>query len=258
MHTSRYLVLAILPALLFFQNCKKERANVIPEVHEHETWNYEHPETWGAASGDCNGVIQSPIDINTFATLKSNLPDLEFSYVDFPFSIIDNGHTIQVNTGSNDALNMVVFNNKAYKLKQFHFHAKSEHTVNGEHSPMELHMVHATEEGEILVVGLLVEKGAANNKLADLVLQNLPTEKKKEQSRTVMINMNDVLPAGKGYYNYIGSLTTPPCSMGLQWIVMKDRLQLSASQISSFEQLYDDNYRPVQQLNNRVVYEKID
>lgn len=251
------LLFIALPAMLFFQNCRKERANVIPEItHEEEHWNYERPESWGGFSGDCNGVIQSPIDINTMATLKSGLPDILFSYADFPMAIIDNGHTIQVNTNSHSANNHVGFNSKQYKLKQFHFHAHSEHTINGVHAPMELHMVHVTDHGEILVVGLMIQEGTANTEI-EKIWNNLPTEKEHEQQKNTAINMTGVLPAGKGYYNYIGSLTTPPCSMGLQWIVMKDPLQLSAAQIQAFRNLYNHNYRPTQKLNNRVVYEKV-
>lgn len=255
-HLPLYLAL---PVMFFFQNCKKERTNVIPSVEEkqqHAHWNYEHPETWGGVSGDCDGVIQSPIDIVTFATLKTGLPALQFSYQSFPLSILDNGHTIQVNTNKNDVNNYVSFNGKLYKLKQFHFHAESEHTINGAHAPMEMHLVHATDNGEILVVGLMVKEGEANM-LIDKVWGNLPSAKEKEEQKNTAINVMEVIPAGTGYYNYIGSLTTPPCTMGLQWIVMKEPLQLSTAQIASFRRLYSHNYRPVQKLNNRVVYEKI-
>lgn len=258
MNNKKLILLLTMPAMLMFQNCRKEQANVIPAVTEQheEHWNYEHPDTWGGISGDCDGVIQSPIDISTFGTLKSNLPDVQFSYTDFPIAIIDNGHTIQVNTKGNDAANTVVFNNKIFKLKQFHFHAHSEHTINGNHAPMELHMVHVTDNGEILVVGLMIQEGDANVTI-DNIWNNLPATKEKEEQKTATINMSNVLPAGTGYYNYIGSLTTPPCTMGLQWVVMKAPLYLSAAQIQAFQNMYNHNYRPTQPHNNRVVYEKI-
>lgn len=103
----------------------------------------------------------------------------------------------------------------------------------------------------------MIEEGTTDNLLIAKVWNNLPAEKKHEESKTTTIIMTDVLPAGKGYYNYIGSLTTPPCSMGLQWIVLKESLKLSASQIATFQAIYNHNYRPVQKLNNRVVFEKI-
>jgi carbonic anhydrase len=255
MINKRLLVWLCIPLMLSQQNCSKDTVDVLPP--DHETWNYENPETWGAASGDCAGIIQSPIDIDTDSTLKVDMPDLEFHYSAFPIIIQDNGHTIQVSTGSYDAGNTIMFNNNAYKLKQFHFHSLSEHTINGEHAPMELHMVHANDEGEILVVGLMIEEGSAENTLVNTVWSNLPQEKKKEETKPATIDMDDVLPAGRDFYNYIGSLTTPPCTMGLQWIVMKEKLKLSAQQIETFRQKYHHNYRPVQKLNNRVVYEEI-
>jgi carbonic anhydrase len=122
---------------------------------------------------------------------------------------------------------------------------------------MEMHLVHANASGEILVVGLMVEEGLTANTLIDKVWLNFPGDTEKEHETISSININDVIPVAKGYYNYIGSLTTPPCSMGLQWIVMKETLKLSATQINQFRAKYDHNYRPVQKLNNRVVYEKI-
>ncbi|MCB0697909.1 MAG: carbonic anhydrase family protein [Chitinophagaceae bacterium] len=256
------LLLGATLSMVLFQNCRKEKADIIPTItvdtttHEEAHWNYEQPETWGGVSGDCQGVIQSPIDINTFATLKAVLPPLEFNYNDFPISIIDNGHTIQVNTNTSDAVNTVTYNGKQYKLKQFHFHAKSEHTINGYHTPMEMHLVHANDDGEIMVVGLMIEQGDTPNALIDAVWSNLPGEKMHEHTTGTYINLNTILPLSPGYFNYIGSLTTPPCSMGLQWMVMKTPVKLSADQIATFRALYDHNYRPTQKLNNRIVYEK--
>lgn len=258
MSKKHYLLYLALPSLLLLQNCIKEKENVIPEVSKvTEHWGYEHPESWGGISGNCAGVVQSPIDINTSATAKNvDLPALQFSYSSFPISIVDNGHTIQVNTNTYAAANTVSYKDKKYQLKQFHFHAMSEHTINGEHSPMELHLVHAADDGALLVVGLMIKEGTANN-MIDLVWSNIPDTENKEEQRTIAINVKDVLPATQGYYNYIGSLTTPPCAMGLNWFVMKEPLFLSAAQIEAFRQMYSHNYRPVQPLNNRTVHEKL-
>lgn len=249
------LVLA-LPSLLLLQNCIKEKENVIPEIPKvTEHWGYEHPESWGGVSGGCAGIYQSPIDINTAATIKADLPELKFSYSSFPISIIDNGHTIQVNTNSYSAANTISYKDKTYQLKQFHFHAESEHTINGEHAPMEVHLVHADDDGAILVVGLMIKEGTSNG-LINKVWDNLPSTKEEEELKSENIDMDEVLPAGRGYYSYTGSLTTPPCAMGLQWIVMREPLYLSSAQISTFRAMYDHNYRPVQPLNRRMVYEK--
>lgn len=257
MSKKHYLLYLALPTVLLMQNCIKEKENVIPEVSKvTEHWGYEHPESWGGISGNCAGVVQSPIDITTSATVKNvGLPGLQFNYSSFPISIVDNGHTIQVNTNDYAAANTVLYREKTYKLKQFHFHSMSEHTINGEHSPMEMHLVHAADDGALLVVGLMIKEGTANN-MIQLVWNSIPLTENKEEQRLATINVKDVLPAIQGYYNYIGSLTTPPCAMGLNWFVMKEPLYLSAAQISAFRNMYDHNYRPVQPLNNRTIHEK--
>lgn len=255
MNRKRFALFA-LPAMLLLQNCIKEKENLIPETGKSAGhWGYEQPESWGDASGNCAGIYQSPIDINTAATIKAELPDLQFSYAGFPIAVIDNGHTIQVNTKGYDVTNNVSYKDKLYKLKQFHFHAKSEHTINGGHAPMELHMVHAADDGAILVVGLMIKEGMANDLVAK-VWENLPMVEEEENQTAQYIDPDQVLPANRGYYSYMGSLTTPPCAMGLQWIVMREPLYLSTSQINTFRALYDHNYRPVQPLNRRVVYER--
>lgn len=133
---SRVLLLLSLTSVLFFQNCRKDN-----DIKDDSHWDYEHPD-WTHISSDCGGIIQSPVNIDTTLTLKADLPDLEFGYGPFPFAIVDNGHTIQVSTKTHDGSNTLVFNDETYKLKQFHFHAKSEHQINGRHAPMELHLVH--------------------------------------------------------------------------------------------------------------------
>ena len=248
--------LLALPVMLFLQNCIKEKENVIPEITKVTAhWGYERPESWGGISGNCEGIYQSPININTTSTVKADLPDLQFKYSSFPVSIINNGHTIQVNTNGYDAANTVSYKDKTYKLKQLHFHAQSEHTINGEHAPMEMHLVHAADDGAILVVGLMITEGTANGLVSEL-WNNLPLIEGVEEQKSGEIDLDHVLPANKGYYSYIGSLTTPPCAMGLQWIVMREHIYLSAAQIETFKMLYDHNYRHVRPLNKRIVYEK--
>lgn len=251
----RIPLLLLVCSVIFLQNCKKDPVIKAPEP-DHTHWNYELPDSWGGVNSDCNGVIQSPIDIITVSTLKTNLPDLIFNYSVFPVTIIDNGHTIQVNTKTHDADNTLTFNNNTYKLKQFHFHAKSEHTINAKHAAMEMHLVHANDYGAIVVVGLFIDEDTIANPLINTVWDAFPNETEHEEEKTTTVNVNSVIPAGKGYYNYIGSLTTPPCTMGLQWIVMKEHIKLSAAQIQKFRAKYDHNYRPTQVLNGRVVYEK--
>lgn len=163
---------------------------------------------------------------------------------------INNGHTIQINYAGADTLTI---GNDSYALVQYHFHDPSEHTVNGKHSPMEMHLVHQSAAGKLAVVGVLIDEGA-HNKAFDPVWANLPKQKGMETHYSaVTVDVDGLLPAVRTSYRYDGSLTTPPCSEGVSWIVMSTPIQLSAAQIGVFMQLIRDNNRPTQPLNGRGV-----
>lgn len=223
----------------------------ISRVEEH--WEYEHPDWKNIGYNDCGGTIQSPINIETANTVKANLADIQFNYTPFAFSIVDNGHTIQVmdKGGNSITLNGTVFN-----FRQFHFHAHSEHKINGNASPLEVHLVHQDAQSNLLVIGILLNSGAANE-FIEKVWRHIPRQVKQEITTTETIDLTNILPADKKYYNYTGSLTTPPCSQGLQWIVLKEPVTMSAAQIATFTNIYADNVRPIQPTNNRPVLEKI-
>jgi carbonic anhydrase len=199
--------------------------------------------------------VQSPIDIDTNKTIKTKLSDITFQYKPFNMKIVDNGHTIQVNTFGEPQT--ITLNGQSFAFKQFHFHRHSEHKMNGQSSDMELHLVHVDDAtGNITVLGIMLKEGATNPTIAK-VWENIPTAKKQEISTGVEINLTDLLPTNKNYFTYTGSLTTPPCSQGLQWIVFKEPIELSKDQVHAFEGLYEDNARPIQSTNNRPVLEKI-
>ena len=139
-----------------------------------------------------------------------------------------------------------------YDLKQFHFHAPSEHTVDGQPAAIELHLVHETAGGQKAVVGVLINEGAANTAFQP-VWDHLPAAEGAEQEYDVQVNAADLLPVDQTTFRYAGSLTTPPCSEGVSWFLMIRPIELSAEQIAAFTAIYDGNNRPVQPLDGRTV-----
>jgi carbonic anhydrase len=227
-------------------------------------WTYEGeegPASWGKLSPDfgaCTaGRSQSPIDIGK--TKSASLPELRAAFRPAELKIahhehhadaINNGHTIQVNYTEGDKLTV---GDATYELVQYHFHSPSEHTIRGKHSPMEMHLVHKSASGDLAVVGVLIEEGA-HNAAFDPVWSNLPKAKGVESHfEHVKVNVDDLLPKTRTTWRYDGSLTTPPCSEGVKWLVMTTPIRLSPAQIRSFTELVNGNNRPVQPLNGRVV-----
>lgn len=226
-------------------------------------WGYEGedgPEHWGDAYEKCKGTSQSPIDIVT--TEATDLVDLAFDYQPDTLELIHNGHTVQVN---HHADSFVTIDNVAYKLAQFHFHAPSEHTVNGEKFDAELHLVHTIEvesEGKTVVVyavvGIMIKIGPETPVLST-VWEHLPSEKGPvERFDGIMIDPAQLLPSERTTFRYSGSLTTPPCSEGVHWNLLTTPITMSAEQIAAFsEAIEHPNNRPVQPVNDRPVTEDI-
>ncbi len=227
-------------------------------------WSYEGeagPMNWGALSpvyALCkDGVGQSPIALTsgaagTGATWKFNYGStgLTLAHHEHVDELVDNGHTIQVKVEEGSTLTL---NDKVYTLKQFHFHTPSEHTLDGKNLPMEMHMVHQDSAGGFAVVSILFEEGKANANIAKLVA-NMPAA--KGDTVTVANERLDLemhLPATEKAFHYVGSLTTPPCSEQVQWLVLQDRITASKDQIAAFATLIGPNNRPVQELHTREV-----
>ncbi|HEX9959194.1 MAG TPA: carbonic anhydrase family protein [Fibrella sp.] len=241
------LIMAVIVA-----SCSKKTEDVVTPEAAH--WDYEHPDWQTQGYSECAGTIQSPVDIQTNSTVKADLPNLSFAYKEFPIQIIDNGHTVQVNNNGNSSAS---YNGKTYNFKQFHFHYHSEHFIDGVAGDMELHLVHQEPtSGALLVVGFLLKKGAASS-FFESVLSNWPSKKETEVTTTTSINMASILPADKRYYSYVGSLTTPPCSQGVTFFILKAPLEVSSNQLDQFKSHYDHNARPIQLLNSRLIYEDI-
>lgn len=196
------------------------------------------------------GHNQSPIDIN-HAKL-ADLPELKFDYLAAPLSIINNGHTIMINYPSGSTLTV---GNRTYTLKQFHFHHPSEEHENGKGFDMVAHLVHSDSDGNLAVVAVLFKAGAVNP-LLETLWKNIPRElNKTTESSTVSVNAKGLLPSEHGYYSYGGSLTTPPCTEGITWYLLKSTSTLSDEQLATIAKLYPHNNRPIQKLNHRVVLE---
>ena len=227
-------------------------------------WHYEGaegPANWGKLSpafAACSeGRSQSPIDISTATRgtppeLRTTFPpaELRIAHHDHIADGINNGHTIQINYAGADTLTL---GGAAYQLAQYHFHSPSEHTVDGRHFPMEMHMVHKSGDGKLAVVGVFIAEGA-HNRAFDPVWSNLPAQTGVETHfPAVKVDVDALLPPARTSYRYLGSLTTPPCSEGVNWIVMTTPIQLSSEQVGAFTRLIRDNNRPVQMLNGRTV-----
>ena len=220
-------------------------------------WGYDGadgPSHWGDLNPNfapCKvGHRQSPIDIRN--AKKSDLPPIEFHYKPSPLDIIDNGHTIMINYAPGSFISV---GGKQYQLKQFHFHKPSEEKINGKTYDMVVHMVHADDAGNLAVVAVLVQKGA-DNQLAQELWSELPAEKGKEVIHNdIQIDLNQLLPADKGYYTFQGSLTTPPCSEGVTWFVLKQPVTVSAKGIAKFETVYRHDARPTQPVYDREILE---
>jgi carbonic anhydrase len=220
----------------------------------HAHWSYEGetgPSAWGRLRPDfalCgNGQRQSPIDIRDGLPLQ--LDELRFDYRPVGFKVQDNGHTVQVNLEPGNAVTAA---GQRYELLQFHFHRPSEERIAGRQFEMSAHLVHRDAEGRLAVVALLLEAGDAHP-VVQTVWNNLPLERGSEQAAFTQLNPADLLPPDRRYFTYMGSLTTPPCSEGVLWMVMQQPVRASAQQLRVFARLYPMNARPIQPLAGRRI-----
>ncbi len=225
------------------------------DEHPAGHWAYSgsgDPGHWGGldpAYAACSkGHVQSPIDIAHAQVAE--LPPLRFNYADTPLNIVDNGHTIQITVAPGSTFTV---GDKTFALKQFHFHHPAEEHVNGRSFPLVAHLVHQDADGHLAVVAVLFEQGAAN-KLIDSLWSNIPGEKNTVRDLpAVLVRTQEILPADLGYFTFAGSLTTPPCSEGVTWYVLKQHPQVSAQQIATFAQIYPADARPIQPTNGRAI-----
>ena len=245
----KILVAAAAAAMLFTLAHAESHAK---EGHTHASaekhWNYAEngPTHWSEFSKTCSeGRAQSPINILSGKTVTMDPKDILQQDVDVNSvaTVIDNGHSIKVTPKKGTR---TIFRGEPYQLLQFHFHGKSEHTVDGKRYDMVAHYVHKNlKTGNLLVVAVFFEEGKSNPTL-DTIINNVGKE--------ITITPHDLMPKErKNFYHYVGSLTTPPCSENVQWFLLKNPASASKEQIAAFRKYYVDNERPIQELNDREV-----
>lgn len=220
-------------------------------------WGYhgaESADKWGDLSKDfatCKlGKEQSPIDIKTAGVEKAKLDKIEFSYQPTKLSIVNNGHTVQVDYDKGSSIKI---GKDKYDLLQFHFHTPSEEEIDGKEYDLVAHLVHKSADGKLAVVAVLFDRGDENKALKTF-WDKLPRDAGETRNLPkTMINAADMLPANRGYFTFNGSLTTPPCSENVRWFVLKSPVTVSKDQTAGFRKIYPLNNRPVQALNGRKI-----
>lgn len=217
-------------------------------------WSYigaTNPTRWGEISPDfalCElGKNQSPININN--PVQGTYIKIDFNYKPTPLSIVNNGHTVQVNYQPGSTIKV---NEEEYELIQFHFHTPSEHTINNQASAMEMHLVHRNANNKLAVVAVMMNKGV-HNPFIEQIWEHIPQLGKNNDFDNYTINAANLLPQNKTFFSYIGSLTTPPCSENVQWNLLTEITEVSEKQITAFQKLYTVNARPLQPINDRKI-----
>jgi carbonic anhydrase len=229
----------------------------IEEVHAEQHWSYAGktgPQGWSQLKPEFStcavGKRQSPINIEDSATLQGPAEPLQFNYQPSNGVVVNNGHTIQVNLQGN---NSVTVRGTTYTLVQMHFHTPSEEQINYRSFAMVAHLVHKSAEGQLAVVAVLLDPGVANA-LIDKIWTYMPLDIDDQVRMPAgLLDLNQLLPKDQRYYQFIGSLTTPPCTEGVLWLVLKNPTQISQAQLRLFQQLYPNNARPVQPVNSRPI-----
>ena len=221
---------------------------------EHAEWTYEGeagPENWAKLTPEydaCAGQNQSPVNLTGF--IEAELTPISFNYQAGGEEVINNGHTIQVNYASGSGIEV---DGIEFALKQFHFHAPSENHIDGKSYPLEGHLVHASDDGQLAVVAVMFEEGDANAGL-EQAWSAMPKDSGGHAKLEETVDVASILPENRDHYRFNGSLTTPPCSEGVRWLVMKDTMTASQEQIAQFtEIMHHANNRPIQALNARQV-----
>jgi len=229
------------------------------EKHQDAHWGYKGdtgPAHWGELSEKfalcSSGENQSPIDIKSDYDVK--LPVIEFTYTAKPTKVLNNGHTIQVDISEGSSIKVA---GKTFQLKQFHFHTPSENTIDGKSFPLEAHFVHrSSDTNEFAVVAVMFEEGDANP-ILDKIWEKMPTEaRKSEKLNGDELDYTQLQPDDKDYYRFNGSFTTPPCTEGVYWHVLKKPLTASKAQIETFlKTMHHPNNRNIQEVGARVIVE---
>lgn len=229
-----------------------------PMPHESPlNWAYEGaggPQAWGKLQPEfslcASGKRQSPINIEEPQTLRGPAEPLQFSYQPSNATVRHDGHTIEVTVAGDNALTV---RGSTYKLVQLHFHHPAEERVNNQGFAMVVHLLHKNEQGQFAMLAVLLEPGEANA-LINKVWTYMPLDKGDQVPMPAgMLNLNELLPKDQRYYQFFGSLTTPPCTEDVLWLILKQTVTASKEQIKLFSQLFPNNARPLQAINGRPV-----
>lgn len=219
-----------------------------------KSWGYEGetgPLNWAGLSpafAACGGEAQSPVDIVVGEVVPASLERVQIDYDPFAPNVVNVGKTVLVEAP--EGAGTVTLGDTRYGLVQFHFHRASEHTIDGEAAPMEVHFVNAADDGRLLVLGALIRPGAENAAL-EPVLTAVPTEEGESRPLETTIDPMALLPASAEAYRYRGSLTTPPCDEIVTWHVFAEPVAVSAGQIATYRGAFPPSARPTQPLNQR-------
>lgn len=250
-----YLYLTI---FLLVLGCKEDENKLIEKdkLSNHQEWSYEGeagPEHWKELTNnsECGGNFQSPINLVKYKKNK-NLKPIDFRYDEKTVlhSVENNGHTIKYNFEPGDYIS---WEGKNYNLTQFHFHEPAEHLIDGVRYPLAIHLVHQAKNGELLVIEILAKEGH-NSEPFDFLESFLPIQKGEEKLINRSFDMNLNLPSNKNYLTYVGSLTTPPCSEGVRWIIFEKPILVSLEQVEMLKYLMPiKNYREEQPVHGRKI-----
>lgn len=234
---------------------KKAQKDDKEHGHHHAHWTYkgkEGADHWGDLSKDyemCKlGQNQSPVNINQ-SDAHMTTQSLQRQPANVPYELVNNGHTLQANPLKFG--NALKLNGDEFILRQFHFHTPSEHTFKDQHYPMEIHFVHQNATGQLAVLGVMVAQGAENPALVPFLQSKLDVNKPVKYNQN--IDISTLFPANSAHFRLTGSLTTPPCSEGVNWVVYTDPVFASEQQIAAMRALMGENNRPVQPINSRLV-----
>ncbi|QHC61051.1 carbonic anhydrase family protein [Rathayibacter sp. VKM Ac-2760] len=226
-----------------------------PSAAEQTHWSYEGdsgPTGWGGLEdgfATCGtGRRQSPIDI-PFSTTAAG-PSLTLDSRPSEGEVEDTGHTVQI--GTDGEASRIEYDGTTYSLAQMHVHTPSEHTIDGVAADAEFHFVHQSESGERLVLGVLAVEGAASDAY-DAFTQNAADTAGTDAGPEIDIDVASMLPATLVHFSYEGSLTTPPCTEGVQWIVLRTPIELSAEQLDEVDEAHPGNTRPSQPVGDRLI-----
>ena len=217
-------------------------------------WGYEGElaaENWGTLAPEystCStGQFQSPIDIN--ASFSADVTDLDIKYDETAYKLTDTGHALKASFEEGNGFTAEGHN---YKLLQLHFHTPSEYTIGGKQSPMVVHLVHQNEAGQLGVIGVMIDEGEANPAIEGL-WSSIPEKTGDVLQIDEALDLQALLPADRSFYRFMGSLTTPPCSEGVNWFFMKNPITASKEQIAAHVAKWKHNARPLQKKGHRLI-----